>query len=97
MALVRSRVGQSHVIAKKLRKVAGIGKGQPGPSSNVPRETREQERDRRYMDAGVSADLPPTIVMKLDPQGPPIPYAEAASRQPKRKGVTEDTAHMCDV
>ena len=49
------------------------------------------------MDAGVSADLPPTIVMKLDPQGPPISYAEAASRQPKRKGVTKDTMHICDV
>ena len=97
MALVRSRVGQGHVIAKKLRKVAGIGKGQPGPLSNIPRKTREQEGDRRYKDAGVSADLPPTVVMKLDPQGPPISYAEAASRQPKRKGVTKDTMHMCDV
>ena len=49
------------------------------------------------MDAGVSVDLPPTVVMELDPQGPPISYAKAASRQPKRKGVTKDTAHMCNV
>ena len=49
------------------------------------------------MDAGVSVDLPPTVVMKLNPQNPPISYAKAASRQPKRKGVTKDTVHMCNV
>ena len=85
------------MIAKKLTKIAGIGKGQPGPLSNVPRETREQEGDKRYMDAGVSVDLPLPIVMKLDPQGPPVSYAEAASRPPQRKGVTKDTTCMCDV
>ena len=85
------------MIAKKLMKIAGIGEAQPGPSSNVPKEIREQEGDKRYVDAGVSADLPPPIVMKLDPKGPPVSYAEAASIPPQKKGVTEDIAHMCDV
>ena len=49
------------------------------------------------MDAGVSADFPTPTVMKLNPQGPPVSYAEAASRLPQRKGVTEDTMHMCDI
>ena len=37
------------------------------------------------------------VVMKLNPQGPPVSYADAASKQPQKKGVTEDTVHMCDV
>ena len=49
------------------------------------------------MNVGVGVDLPPPIVMKLDPQGPPVSYANAASRQPQKKGVTGGTAHMCDV
>ena len=49
------------------------------------------------MDAEVSVDLSPPIVMKLDPQGPPVSYAKAASKQPQKKDVTKDTAHMCDV
>ena len=52
---------------------------------------------KRYMDAWVSIDLPPTIVMRLNSQGPPVSYAEAASRHPKRKSITKDTAHMCNV
>ena len=39
-----------------------------------------QEGDRRFIDAGVIVDLPLAIVMKLDSQGPPISYAEAASK-----------------
>ena len=35
--------------------------------------------------------------MKLNPQGPPVSYANAASKQPQKKGVTEDTVCMCDV
>ena len=35
--------------------------------------------------------------MKLDHQGPPVSYSEAASRPPQKETVTEDTAHMCDV
>ena len=87
-ALVRSGVGQGSVIVKELMRIAGIGKGCPGSLSNAPRETRKQEGDKRHVDAGVSANLLPLIVMKLDPQGPPVSYAEAASRPPQRKGVT---------
>ena len=37
------------------------------------------------------------IVMKLDPQGPPVSYADGASKLPQKKGVTEDTMCMCNV
>ena len=82
------------MIAKKLTKIAGIGKGQPGPLSNVPRETREQEGDKRYMDAGVSVDLPLPIVMKLDPQGPLSPMLRLPLDHPRGK-VLPRTPHVC--
>ena len=45
---------------------------------------------------GVSADLPPPIVMTLDSQGPPASYTDAASKSPK-KSSTEDSVHLCNV
>ena len=81
------------MIAKKLMKV-GIGKGQSIPSS---RATGPEEH-RRHVDIGMSADVPPPIMMKLDCQGPPVSYSKAASRPPpQRETVTKDTVHMCDV
>ena len=41
--------------------------------------------------------MPPAITMKLDCQGPPVSYSEAASRPPQKETVTKDTVHMCDV
>ena len=70
------------MIAKKVVKI-GIGKGRSVPPSNAPKETREQKGDRRYVEVGTSVDVPPPITMKLDPQGPPVSYAEAASRPPQ--------------
>ena len=49
------------------------------------------------MDIGTSVDVPLPITMKLDPQGPPVSYAKAASRPPQREIVTKDTMHMCNV
>ena len=95
-ALVRAGVGWGNVIAKKLAKI-GAGKGWSIPSSNTPKETREQEGDRRYMDVGTSADVPLPVTMKLNPQGPPVSYAEAASWPRQTEIVTEDTTHMCNV
>ena len=47
------------------------------------------------MNVEISADLPPPIVMKLNPKGPPVSYANAASKPPQKKGVTKDTVHIC--
>ena len=80
------------MIAKKLMKT-GVGKGQSIPSAKA----MGQEEHKRYMDAGTSPDMPPPITMKLDHQGPPVSYSEAASRPPQKETVTKDTAHMCDV
>ena len=49
------------------------------------------------MDIGTSVDVPLPITMKLDPQGPHVSYARAASRPPQREIVTKDTMHMCNV
>ena len=35
--------------------------------------------------------------MNLDLQGPPMSYVDAASKLPKKKSVTEDSVHLCDV
>ena len=80
------------MIAKKLMKV-GIGKGWSVPSSRA----MGPEEHRRYVDVGTSADMPLPIMMKLDCQGPPVSYSEAASRPPQRETVTKDTALMCNV
>ena len=71
----------------------GIGKGRSVPSAKAmgPGECK------RYMDAGTSVNMPPPITMKLDHQGPPVSYSEAASRPPQKETVTKETAHMCDV
>ena len=53
--------------------------------------------DKKFADAGVSADLPPLIMIKLDLQGPPMSYVDAASKSPKKKSSTEDSVHLCDV
>ena len=55
-----------------------------------------QEGDRRLVDAGVSVNLPPPVVMKLDSQGPPISYAQAASKQPKNT-ITKESVRLCDI
>ena len=56
-----------------------------------------QEGDRRLVDAGVSVDLPPPVVMKLNSQGPPMSYTQAASKQPKKKTVTEESVCLCNI
>ena len=92
-ALVRAGVGQGNVIAKKLMKI-GVGKGQSVPSSNTPKETREQKGDRRYVDIETSAGVSLPVTMKLDPQGPPVSYAKAASRPPTGR-LSLRTPHIC--
>ena len=52
---------------------------------------------KKFADAEVSADLPPPIMMKLELQGPPASYADAASKSPNKKSNTEDSVHLCDV
>ena len=63
----------------------------------MSRTPRVQEGDRRLVNAGVSADLPPPVVMKLNSQGPPISYAQAASKQPKKNTITKESMHLCDI
>ena len=82
------------MIAKRLAKI-GIVKGWPGPSSNAPRETREQEGDKRYMDTGVSVDLPQPIVMKLNPQGPPLSPTPRLPLDHPRGKVLPRMLHIC--
>ena len=94
-ALVRAGVGWGSVMAKKLAKIS-VGKGWSIPPSNTPKETREQKWDRRHMDIGTSVDVPLPITMKLDPQGPPVSYAKAASRPPRGR-LSMRTLHICDV
>ena len=72
---------------------AGVGKGQSIPSSTA----MGPEEHRRHVDASTSVDIPWPIAMKLDHQGPPVSYSEAASRPPQRETITEDTLQMCDV
>ena len=68
------------MIAKKLVRL-GIGKGWSIPlaKATVP------EEHKRYVDARTSVDMPPAITMKLDCQGPPVSYSEAASRPPQKE------------
>ena len=47
--------------------------------------------------ASTSAEIPLSITMRLDHQGPPVSYSEAASRPPWRETITKDTLWMCDV
>ena len=96
-ALVDAGVGWGQVIAGKLRKHRGAGKGHADPSPSVLRIPGTQERDKEFADARVSADLPPPITMNLDLQGLPVSYADTASKLPKKKSVTEDSVHLCNV
>ena len=41
--------------------------------------------------------FPPPITIKLDHQGPPVTYSEAASRPPRRVTTTPDDLEMCDM
>ena len=91
-ALIGAGVGQGQVLARKLMK-AGVGKGQSIPSSKA----MGPEEHRRHVDASTSVDIPQPIAMKLDHQGPPVSYSEAASRPPQRETITKDTLQMCDV
>ena len=72
---------------------AGIGKGQSIPSSKAT----GPEECLRHSDASTSAEIPLPITMRLDCQGPPVSYLEAASRPPQRETITEDTLKMCDL
>ena len=67
------------------------------PSPSMLRIPGTQGVDKQFTDARVSADLPPLIVMKLDLHGPPMSYADAASKSTKKKSSTEDSVHLCDV
>ena len=94
-ALVDAGVGQGQVIAGKLQK---CWQGPCGPFAQHFEDPRKTgERDKEVADAGVSADLPPLIVMNLDLQDPPVSYTDATSKLPKKKSVTEDSMHLCDV
>ena len=81
----------------KLWRHGGTGKGHADPSPSVSRILETQERDKKFADARVSADLPLPIVMNLDPQGPPVSYVDATSKLPKKKSVIEDSVHLCNV
>ena len=67
------------------------------PSPSMLRIPGTQGVDKKFADAGVSADLPLLIMMKLDSQGPPVSYADATSKSTKKKSSTEDSVHLCDV
>ena len=92
MVLVGAGAGQGKIIAKKLAK-ADIGKGQSIPSSKV----MGPEECLRHADTSTSVEIPLPITMRLDCQGPPVSYSEAATRPHQRETITEDTLWMCDV
>ena len=97
VALINAGVGQGQVIAEKLQKCGGIGKGHMDPSPSVLRIPGTQGVHKKFADAGVSADLPPPIMMKLGLQSSPASYADATSKSPKKKSSTEDSVHLCNV
>ena len=76
--LMKAGGGRGQVLARKLAK-AGCGRGQSIPLSQV----KKQEECREHIDAHTSANVPPSITMKLDCQGPPVTCSEVASRSPK--------------
>ena len=82
------------MIAGKLQKHGGTGKGSAGPLPSVLRILGTEERAKEFADAGVSADLPPPIVMNCDLQGPPVSYMDTTSKPPKKKSIMEDCASM---
>ena len=56
-----------------------------------------QSSDRRFIDAEVEVDLPPPIQTNLPPQGPPVSYADATSKQSKKKQLTGEEVCLCDI
>ena len=82
------------MIAGKLQKHRGTGKGCADPLSSVSRILGTQERDKKFADAGVSTDLPLLIMMNLDLQGPPMSYADAISKLPKKKSHRRQCASV---
>ena len=97
IALVDAGVGQGQVLASKLQSHRGTGKECSGPLHSILRIPGRQERDKEFVDAGVSAALPLPIVMNLDLQGPLVSYVDATSKPPKKKSITEDSVQLCNV
>ena len=95
VALVDAGVGQGQVISEKHCKCRGVGKSHMDLLASVLRIPGTQGLDKKFADAGVSAALPPLIMMKLDSQGPPTSYTDATDRTPKKKSSTEDSVHLC--
>ena len=97
MALINAGVGKGQVIAEKLWKCRGIGKGHMHLSPSMLRIPGTQGVHKKFTDARVSADLPPPIMMKLGSQSFPTSYTDATSKSPKKKSSTEDSVHLCNV
>ena len=79
------------MIAEKIQKQGGIGRGCVDPPPSVVRIPTTQEAEKKFVDTAVSMDLPPPIVMKLDSQGPPVSYTDATTKPPKKKSNPEDS------
>ena len=84
------------MIAQKLQQHGG-GRGHVNPSPSTIIVPPTQSSDRKFIDAEAEVDLSPPIQMNLPPQGPPVSYADAASKQPKKKQLTGEEVHLCDV